>query len=295
MAHSTLLLWLSFLSSFAGLGGAAPQPAQLVVQTSSGRQFQGDLDPRSDPDRLWLRYASRGVVLRRPIAWDQIAGIQRSGVWHDPVEFRRRISAKRSHLVSAARQRQNEESELPQLSQPIDVELVPPPAESLFRLEQWNPLPLPVRSIHADVYVANWDAGVEIDGLVVHLYALADDGAVIPVEGTLEATLVGRRLASRQHTEQFPEIGQWTRYVRPEHLGPAGAVYRLEFQAAHPDFDFTLGAQGALHLRLVVPGQGTLETTAAMVRIRPYSSLRDQLQMRERTRFFNVERPGRTH
>jgi hypothetical protein len=157
------------------------------------------------------------------------------------------------------------------------------------------PISIPiVQQIHVDAYVSNWDADPEVDGLVVHLFAYTWDGVLLPVAGTLEATLIGRRLASRQHTEQFPDIGVWTKSVLVPHWGPAGAIYRLPFEQLHPDFDFSLLSQGALNVRLIVPGQGNFEATAAMVRIRPYSSLRDQLQMRRGTRFFSVERTGRT-
>jgi hypothetical protein len=41
-----------------------------------------------------------------------------------------------------------------------------------------------------------------------------------------------------------------------------------------------------------VPGQGTFETTESLLRIRPYSAVRDQLQLSTGRRFFPRERTG---
>ena len=80
-------------------------------------------------------------------------------------------------------------------------------------------------------------------------------------------------------------------------LGPAsheGAVYRLAFQADHPEFDLDLGTHGIVQVRLVVPGQGVFSSSADMVRVRPYSAVRDALQQLDGRRFFPGEHVGRT-
>jgi hypothetical protein len=147
--------------------------------------------------------------------------------------------------------------------------------------------------VRIDAYVANWDQDVEVDGLVVHVFPLDCDGLVTPVDGTLNVTLVGQQLGAVRDREPFPHLGQWTRAVCLEDFGPAGAVYRLPFQAVHPEFDLRVSSGALAHARLIVPGSGTFEDSQATLRIRPYSAFRDHLQQRRGTRFLPVERTGR--
>jgi hypothetical protein len=84
-------------------------------------------------------------------------------------------------------------------------------------------------------------------------------------------------------------LGHWERPVDPGDFGPGGAVYRLPFQEVHPELDTSMAPRGAVHARLSVPGQGTFEATSSMVRIRPYSAIRDALQRETGFRFFPQE------
>lgn len=118
-------------------------------------------------------------------------------------------------------------------------------------------------------------------------------GNLVPVSGTLEVELIGERRGPAMITQDFPLLARWVQQVRPEDLGPSGAVYPLAFQAIHPEFNRDVGSQGLVHARLSVPGQGTFEATASMVRIRPCSSLRDHLQQLQGSRFSPYERTER--
>jgi hypothetical protein len=140
--------------------------------------------------------------------------------------------------------------------------------------------------------VANWDANVEADGLVVRVYPRDATGALVPVRGTLEVELIGRWTGVAKLPQPFERIGHWAQQVRLEDFGPNGAVYRLRFQGVHPEFDLTVASRGAVHARLSVPGEGTFEATASTVRVRPYSAVRDQLQQINAQRFFPQETTG---
>jgi len=76
-------------------------------------------------------------------------------------------------------------------------------------------------------------------------------------------------------------------------MGPSGAVYRLPFQAVHPEFDTDWAAHGLVHVRLTVPGHGVFEASQEVVRIRAFSPIRDELEMSTGRRFFPIERTGR--
>ena len=140
--------------------------------------------------------------------------------------------------------------------------------------------------------MANWDGDVEADGLLVHVYPLDDSGGVVPARGTLRFELIGQRDDVFGPPQPFTTLGQWSQQMRVEDFGPRGAVYRLPFQGVHPEFDLTVAPYGALHARLSVPGQGTFETTESLLRIRPYSAVRDELQLSTGRRFFPQERTG---
>jgi hypothetical protein len=87
----------------------------------------------------------------------------------------------------------------------------------------------------------------------------------------------------------FIAAGHWAQEVRPEDFGPAGTVYRLRFQAVHPEFS-RVAPRGAVHACLTVPGQGTFQSTAGTAPIRPFSPVRNQLQQITGQRFFPNER-----
>ena len=153
----------------------------------------------------------------------------------------------------------------------------------------------PVRSLAVDAWVANWDDDVEVDGLVVQVIPQDDYGSMVPVRGVLEVNLLGERRGALKHRQSFVGLGRWTRRVRHDDFGPSGAVYRLPFQAVHPEFDLSKEPYGAVHVRLTVPGHGVFDATADMVRIRPYGTVRDHLQQATGERFFRTERTGAQH
>ena len=70
-------------------------------------------------------------------------------------------------------------------------------------------------------------------------------------------------------------------------------MFKFPFQGVQPEFDLNVGPYGLVHARLSIPGNGSYETSQALVRIRPYSSVRDQSQQINGNRFFDVERVDR--
>ena len=264
----------------------AQEPAAegpITVDLISGARLVGQLDARSDGSRLWLRSEKGSAVLLRSVQWKQIA--------------RARVADK---ILTAEQLRQLAEQTRPQ--SPFREERYGPQSRISLRISPSDPQPSPVadgpstvarskvRSLTVDASVANWDADVEVDGLLVHVYPLDADGRVTAVRGTLQVDLPGLAATTIIRRQSFSRLGYWTRPVRIEDFGPDGAVYRLPFQRVHPEFDANLSAYGAVHVRLSVPAQGTFEATESTLRIRPYSALRDHLQQATGSRFFPHER-----
>ena len=270
-------------------GPAGPQDAKrrIAVRLASGRTFTAELDTRTDASLLYLRWRQGSASILRPIQWDRVvrvhvAGGQLSGgEFHELVkQWRRDVPVRPEE--AAIRNR-------PVFSSPPDPGQSAPAASDAPQREPETPR---VRSLAIEAVIANWDADVENDGLLVYVYPLDAGGAIVPVRGTVEVELTGERTGIIKRAQPFRRVGRWTRRVRFEDFGPDGAVVRLAFQSVHPEFDLEYAPHGAVGVRLSVPGQGTFETTASTVRIRPYSVVRDQLQHATGRRFFGHERTG---
>jgi len=147
-----------------------------------------------------------------------------------------------------------------------------------------------VVSLAIDASVARWDENVEPDGLLVHVYPLGADGAVVPVRGTLNVDLkVQQRTIDMLH-QPFVDAGHWAEAVHTADFGPMGAVYRLRFQGIHPEFEDRVQSPGSVHARLTVPGQGTFEASTYLSSVRPFNPVRDHLQAITRHGYFSGDR-----
>ncbi len=160
----------------------------------------------------------------------------------------------------------------------------------------------PTTAIEIDAYAANWDADVEVDGLVVRITPTDASGKATTVQGTLYVEWIAPRPAAlvtqnyrrgRDLGPRFVQAGRWTRRVTNDLTGPEGVTFRLPFRASHPEFDLDLGDFGLVNARLAVPGQGVLNASNAMVCVRPYSVVRSARERSGGTRFFPIERTGR--
>ena len=239
---------------------------RVVVRLASGRQFDAEVSPRTDEQRLWLSFRSRSAELLRPIAWDRIESAQFGGESFSG-------EALRDRLLSTPISLQDDEAEAQLDAQP--AEEIPAPAgqregniadqvlDTLFS-NSAVPVPIaavPVATVRFDAYLANWDRDVEADGLIVHAMPLDAYGHVIPARGNLQVELfAARRIAfndgPHKRGRRIEPIGRWTKQVPPHAIATDGIWFKLPFQAAHPEFNTDLGSHGLVHVRLVVPGAG---------------------------------------
>ena len=164
-----------------------------------------------------------------------------------------------------------------------------------------------IRAVHVDAYIANWDADVETDGLVVRVHPLDSTGNLVAVRGTLRVQMIVARprniyAGPRSQRHYFDRVGQWTLRVQPRDFGRSGARYKLPFQAVNPERVTVPANQqpkrfepqfGLVHAQLVVPGAGVFEDSRDAVNLRPFSPVRDALQRSQSRRFFSIERTAR--
>ncbi|HEX3869595.1 MAG TPA: hypothetical protein VHV77_04080, partial [Pirellulales bacterium] len=141
--------------------------------------------------------------------------------------------------------------------------------------------------------VANWNGSVETDGIVLRVMAYDKWGRTTPVDGTLDVELIGEGPGTTGMRRTFPVLGRWSRHVTPDTFTGDGNVYRLDYQALHPEFNLRLGNYALIHATFAIPGHGTFEASANVTILRPYSPMRDRWQQFEYQRFFPNERAGR--
>ena len=260
-----------------------PAATTIEVTLANGQRFVAELDPAATGEELRLRWRRGHMSLTRHIAWADVEQAVVAGQKLSGAQFR--------DLVQQAR------AEVPKPPLPQRVVLEsgrnpafarPSPAASSVSA----PSDPRVRAIDVEAAVANWDGDVEVDGLVLWLVPRDEFGELVPVSGTLVVELQGEHSGVVRMPQPFVNVGSWTVSVRPKDFGPRGAAYKLPFQNVHPEFDAALLPRGLVHARLSVPGQGTFEAADAMVRIRPYSSVRDRLQQSNGRRFFPNETTG---
>ena len=259
----------------------------VTVRAASGRQFHGQVDPRTDARLLWLRSGKPQSFLRRPIAWDRIVALVVGAKEYSPADFRRLIVSPDWELAGDPLADEPQTASPSDRSEPVyeDIAARDPVNHGEPTVPQASVIP--VTSIHIEASVANWDRDVEVDGLVVSIYPLDANGQTVPALGTLNVDLIGEGPTNLIRGNPFPTLGRWSQLVRPENVGAGGAVFRLPFQGARPDIrgKWDLGSFGMVHARLSVAGQGVFEDTAAFTRIRPYSPIRDRMQQLRGARF----------
>lgn len=269
--------------------------AEVTITVADGRRFTAEIDPRSNAARLWLRFGTAQTTIQRPIEWSAVVRVRRDGVELTGEELKREIATATKASPPAAIPKSLVEPFTPK------QETANVGGLRLWRVPGANSLPplepiAPVRSLAVDAYLANWDADVESDGLVVNFAALDDYGDSVPIDGSLEVELVGERQPPYSRGNAFPVLGRWTQQVTSaDGTSPSGYTrVRLPFQAFDPEYVNSLPWFALAHVRLIVPGQGTFEASVDAVRLRGFTPVRDRMEAAAGTRFLPTEQSGRS-
>jgi hypothetical protein len=276
----------SLLVAAGCIGLLAANPAageEVQVRAGNGRMFRGEVDPLTSRDSLVLRSGASGVVIRRAISWEQIEQVMSGG-----------MTLSIEGLRGSARQ-----APVARRATVIDFKTL---GGTLVAAEP-SPAPrLAVRAVSMgiDAAVANWDGDVEMDGLLVELVPLDEQGMAVGVDGTVEVELFApqRRdfdLAPLSGGDTLELVERWTRAISAADFGSSGVRLRLPFGAIHPELrpEWVASHYGLVHVRLAAPGNGVFEASRDGVRIQPWAPNRDRLEMQTGERFLWTERLGR--
>lgn len=320
-ALTTACLVLLAIAIFVNLGAALAQEslaepgasskAVIAVHLASGRTLTAALNPRTDAALLWLCFERGETEILRPIRWDRVIWAEVAGDRLPGEELQRLIAQLRQEIPAQPVTPPAQNAIV--MFGPLDAK--PPPTggatpkesigggtgfqpgnthgqdgratsarrhDSLQSASQGR-----VVSLVIDAHPARWDENVDPDGLLVHVYPLAADGATVPVRGTLSVDLKVQQRSVNMLHEPFVDAGHWAETVQTTDFGPAGAVYRLRYQRIHPEFDDRVMSPGLVHACLSVPGQGTFEASTELTFVRPFSPARDHLQAITRHGYFS--------
>jgi hypothetical protein len=274
-------IWLAPLGWLAAAAAPAGAAEPITVTLASGRQVTAHVDASTDQQRLWLRSGDETIVLLRPVEWPSVQSALVGG----------RMCTRDELRVLAA-----------QLATPSPDHAAAAPSRAALPSTDSSSLRVPdppprVRSVSFDVQLANWDADVETDGLLVHVYPLDDAGALVPTGGQLEVTLFAPRRAAFAEVPHgrgvaFSRLAHWSQPVSGDDVLHENSI-KLGFQASHPEFETGWASHGLVHLRLAIAGQGIFDDSQDAVRIRPFAPLRDSLERSHGERFFPEEKTGR--
>lgn len=281
---ATTLLLMSWV---AGLGSVAAAERMTVV-FKTGRSVKVQLDPRTDEAKLWLEFGSGRTHVTRSVGWDEVASIYSGDQTLSPEAVRQMAQTQIVHPEKGARS-------------PMPLSENPRPDTNDSRndpLPTWNVMTRPrLQAVRFDAVLANWDADVEMDGLLVQVQPLSWIGQPMNVCGILNVELwsmkrIQQDSAPHSRGRSLEVVGRWSTSIRTS-SDDTDPWIQLPFQARHPEFDFNWSSMGLVHLELVVPGQGVFHHTEDGIRIRPFAPLRDALQRQTGERFLPTELTGR--
>ncbi len=284
------IVWISYVAPI--MPSELPASEAITVWLVSGRDFTGELDATSNEQKLVLRSGTNGVSIRRAIDWERVVKATQA---EKPLAIddlktlaAEAVAAPPVAPMPVAKPKQPRSEYRGVFAEPVADD----------KADQASPAAEPIRMLAADVFVANWDRDVEVDGLVVQLYPLDRDRQITAVSGTLEVELYApevRRFidAPRSLGITLEKIGHWTQAVYPSDITDRNYAFELPFQAVHPQFNERTLPYGLVHVKLSVPGEGVFETTQDYVRIRPWSPIRDDLWRSTGRRFLPTEQTGR--
>lgn len=277
---------------------------QVVVVLLDGRSTHGDVDARTDAERLWLRREIPGVQLASGFAWDQVKTVRAAGqsyAGRDFLPIAGAIASEGKSYLRIEPYRQPPSATLAPEA-PVNERVNRQPAGAPPRLPGFEPSPEPqaneqlrrrhaeqrVKSLMVEAYLAQWDGDPQPDGLRVFVYPLSADGEIVPVNGQVDLSLLGE-IEKVGSLPDFRELDRGHFTLRKDDFARGPGVVELPFRQFHPDVNFDVARQAVLHARLGVNGQGVFEASDANVQLRGFSRIRDQLQMFQRRRYFGEE------
>ena len=231
------------------------------VWLKDGRLLAGEIDPRTNDQRLWLRSSGAAFVMATSVAWDNIEAAKLGAK-------QMQSSTLKAHLEEHPPQHEPTPSPEPAEAAAGVLHLARPilPRHAASRVE----------SISVEAHIANWDRDAEDDGIALRVYPRNALGEAVPVSGQLIVELVARNRLPVHNPDAFPRLGHWSIPVRAEDFEERHGVYRLPYRQPRDAKDLTLERHGLVKAALLVFGQGRFEAEATTY-LQRFNPVRDDL------------------
>ena len=236
----------------------------VVVWLQDGRMLAGQIDPRTNDDRLWLRAGGPAFTVATSAAWKRIKVVNANGEQLPIDEFAKQIDRFRPKQPEA-------------LAAPPDPRAIANQTTVVTRPLQHRNAATRVTSLDIEARVANWDQDAAIDGVEIRVFPRNTFGEVIPASGQITAQLLARNRLPAHNDNAFPRIGRWSVRVDTSDFGHHGAVYRLPFRGRHPDKESSLEPHGLVEVSFYVHGQGRFESDATLY-LQRFNPIRRDMQ-----------------
>jgi len=270
--------------------------AEGYIVTRDEQEYFGIIDSRTDDANLWLSTKGSTFTIRRAIPWADITATELNGVRAAVADFKlAAITA-----ADVARQEAVERGESHRLVEPDGTIRLAIRGRAPHQTFPVDPPPAPPRitSLQIDAFLANWDADVEPDGLIVRMTLVDRSGQAIAADTTLDLDLWATRQYSFSEKpfsggQSVEPISRWSKFVRAGDFDANGtAEVRLPFQQIDPEVMRSISRYGLAHARAAVAGHGVFDASIDGVRLRAFTPTRDQLQRFGQDRFLPTEQRG---
>ncbi len=238
----------------------------VTVELKSGRHFTAGLDPRSGPERLWIRFGTSSLRITRPVDWDRVSRIVWGGASYTPEEFI-------AKLAEISREFSGAPSEAQSVSGASSRSASGQGASQARRFQKsvsqhrWAAWALGHGEAvtHVEVH-ARLLAGARRGDRPRYRLVVAPRGRGmhdVPALGTVNVELRGYRRSTRQEVSLY----RWTRNITPAEYSPLGATVELDLPRGLARPWPNLAPRGKLVVRFAVAGQGVFEAEVPGVAI----------------------------
>lgn len=264
MFHSRFFAPCLVLLAVLGSPRFAAAGDLVVVWLTDGRMLAGEVDPRTNDERLWLRSASPTFVIATSAAWKHIKAVNANGERLTAEAFAERVDHFRPQQPDADTLPVSARTTGSNVTAPVTRLYLPPNAATR------------VAWLDVEARVANWDRDAETDGIEIRILPRNTFGEVISGSGQITATLIASNRRAAHDPDAFPQLGRWSLQADTNDFGPAGAVYRLPFLGEHPEEVVSLEPYGLVEVSFYVAGEGRF-TSDATVSLRRFNPIRDDM------------------
>ncbi|MEX0819588.1 MAG: hypothetical protein WD070_08335 [Pirellulaceae bacterium] len=272
MSRARLIAFSLVLMSALGALRSADAGELVVVWLEDGRMLAGEVDPRTNNERLWLRSASPTFIVATSAVWEHIQAVNANGTTLSVDEFSKR--------VDEFRPQENVANALPAPTR----ESIANETMAVTRSIPQRNAATRVASLDVEARLANWDQDADDDGVEIRVLPRNTFGEIVPVSGQITGALLARSRLPAHDPQAFPQLGRWSLQADTSDFGAYGAVYRLPFRGSYPDEGLSLEPHGLVEVSIHVSGQGRFESDATIC-LRQFNPVRrDMQQARQRKR-----------